>query len=340
MGGVWDNSQVGLTFSKAPVHHRVRTNPAFNFTFEIPPGHNDWRVGAVRVFDAETTILGLWPHGHSRTVAATYWAIYPDGRKELLLDVPRYDYRWETLYSYRTPKTIPAGTRIEVLYRFNNSLARAGQKGFDSTQPVRYGPSGDDEMMLAYVTYAEADLNGHVGSDATRATSDVAVHDFAAHNDAVDVERFRLGMTSLPGHAGVTVTFPNLTAEDPSLSTVETLRPGAVVSYVGGPVIKMRTDVNLRFGQVPISPGNVTVGYAGLYGLWLKKSAAGWRLVMTNQPDVWGTQYEASANVAEIPLRYERLQSVQPLTARLEGGDGSSHDCGGGTTGGADVVWV
>lgn len=67
-----------------------------------------------RTFDRDTTILALWPHGHARTATAAYRAFYPDGRTEVLLEVPRYDYRWqETFRSKATPLTArragPAG---------------------------------------------------------------------------------------------------------------------------------------------------------------------------------------------------------------------------------------
>jgi mono/diheme cytochrome c family protein len=319
--GVWDRSQVGLIFSRGPVHHPVQTNPAINVTFEVPPGQNDWRVGAVRVFETDTTILALWPHGHSRTTAVAYRAIYPNGDRELLLQIPRYDYRWQAVYQYKAPKTVPAGTRIEVLYRFNNSAVRAAQKGFDSTQTVRYGLGANDEMMVAYITYAERHNDGEI----TQPSSDVTTHDVAAHNDAVDPQRFHLQTTALPNHAGVTVAFPSLTGTDSSLSTVDSLPPGSVISYLTGPVVKLRTDVTLRIARLIVSSGNTAAGCPGLYGLWVKRIQTGWGLVFTNQPDVWGTQYESSSDVGEIPLRHTlRTSSAGALKIGLTSENGAS----------------
>jgi mono/diheme cytochrome c family protein len=319
--GVWDRSQVGLTFSRGPVHHPVRTNPAINVTFEVPPGQSDWRVGAVRVFETDTTILALWPHGHSRTTAVAYRAIYPNGDRELLLQIPRYDYRWQAVYQYKAPRRVPAGTRVEVLYRFDNSAARAARKGFDSSQTVRYGLGANDEMMVAYITYAEL----HGDGETTQPSSDVTTHDAAAHNDAVDPKQFHLETTALPNQAGVTVAFPIVTATDSSLLTVDTLRPGSVVSYLTGPVVKLRTDVTLRFSRLSVSSGNTAVGYPGLYGLWVKRTETGWSLVFTTQPDVWGTQYESSSEVGETPLRHTLLTSpASPLTIGLTSEHGGS----------------
>ena len=41
---------------------------------------------------------------HVRGKAFTYEAIYPDGKREMLLDVPQYDFNWQTTYELAEPK--------------------------------------------------------------------------------------------------------------------------------------------------------------------------------------------------------------------------------------------
>ena len=36
--------------------------------------------------------------------------VYPDGKSEILLKVPRYDFNWQHTYDLAEPKRIPAGT--------------------------------------------------------------------------------------------------------------------------------------------------------------------------------------------------------------------------------------
>ena len=157
-----DNTQIAFIFSDAPVHHRSVFNPIPNSRFEIPPGQKRWKVGSAMTFEEDTTILALWPHAHLRATASQYRAFYPDGTEELLLDVPRYDQNWQTTYKYREPKQIPAGTRIEVTFWYDNTPERATRRNFDSTQAVRFGTRTVDEMMLGYINYANttpADLS-------------------------------------------------------------------------------------------------------------------------------------------------------------------------------------
>ena len=84
-------------------------------------------------------------------------AMYPDGTQELLLDVPEYDQEWQTTYQYLEPKTVPAGTRIEVTIWYDNSADRAAERGFDAARSPRFGGATTDEMMLGFLSYSHSE---------------------------------------------------------------------------------------------------------------------------------------------------------------------------------------
>ncbi len=161
--GVWDHSQMAFKFhpKDQPIKRNVEWSPVGNRDFEIPPTHGNWMVGAARVFPHDTTIFALLPHAHLRGKAARYVAFYPNGRVETLLDVPRYDFNWQTNYTYREPKRIPAGTRIEVTMWFDNSETRGAYvPNINIHEPVRFGGPTTAEMMLGWIDYAEeVDVN-------------------------------------------------------------------------------------------------------------------------------------------------------------------------------------
>ncbi len=48
-------------------------------------------------------------------------AEYPDGRREVLLDVPRYEFDWQNLYTLDQPKPMPEGTILHTEAHFDNS---------------------------------------------------------------------------------------------------------------------------------------------------------------------------------------------------------------------------
>ncbi len=155
--GQWDQSMVAFKFvpEGEKVEHLVDYNGISNGGFEIPPGHPEWTVGAARTFPEDTTILGFHPHMHLRGKDARYVAYYPDGTKEVLLHVPRWDFNWQTYYAFREPKRIPAGTRIEYTARFDNSAANPANP--NPTIPVRFGGPTTDEMMIGYISYTHTE---------------------------------------------------------------------------------------------------------------------------------------------------------------------------------------
>lgn len=153
---VLDNSQMGISFHPKDqvVSHPVEISTIAHGAFEIPPYAKDWRVGASRTFHEDTLLISMMPHMHLRGKSAKYTAYYPDGSSEVLLDVPAYDFNWQSFYEYPEPKLIPAGTRIEMDLRYDNSQENAERIGFDASKAVRFGGPTTDEMDLAWITIA------------------------------------------------------------------------------------------------------------------------------------------------------------------------------------------
>ena len=57
-------------------------------------------------------LRSLLPHTHLRSKSWEYSAIYPDGRTEVILSVPKYDFNWQTEYVFAQPLKLPKGTKI------------------------------------------------------------------------------------------------------------------------------------------------------------------------------------------------------------------------------------
>jgi len=153
--GYWNQAEVGFYFAKGPVTYKVHSKSIGTTGFEIPPHKVNYRIGAAETLKKDTLYLAYWPHAHLRATAARYTATYPDGRKEVLLDVPRYDQGWQITYKYKQPKLLPKGTRIDVEMLFDNSADRGAKRGFNPNLTIRNGPRTQDEMMLGFVSYAE-----------------------------------------------------------------------------------------------------------------------------------------------------------------------------------------
>ena len=156
--GMFDRSQIGIQFhaKDMPVTHPVKIYPLAHGAFEIPPYHGNWRVGAAQIMEEDMILLGMLPHTHLRGSYAKYTAFYPDGSSEILLEVPEYDFNWQTGYDFAEPKHLPAGTRLEMDLHFDNSAENAEEIGFNPARAISFGGPTTDEMDLAWLTIAPA----------------------------------------------------------------------------------------------------------------------------------------------------------------------------------------
>ena len=136
-----------------PPKHTLRTTSAVDLRFVIPPGAREQPVEATRGFEQDATLYALTPHMHYRGASMRFTAVYPDGKREVLLSVPDYDMDWQTTYYLATPKRIPAGTTIKVEGTFDNSTGNP--KNPDPTRLLRFGEQTEDEMFIGYMLFSD-----------------------------------------------------------------------------------------------------------------------------------------------------------------------------------------
>ena len=146
-----DRSSVGLIFAKEPPKFEVKSRAVMNARFVIPAGADDYEVKAQATFPQDALLVNLLPHMHLRGKAFTFEAVYPDGKRETLLSVPRYDFNWQSNYRLAEPLTMRAGTRLECSAHYDNSIGNKNNP--DPTKPVRWGDQTWEEMMVGFVDY-------------------------------------------------------------------------------------------------------------------------------------------------------------------------------------------
>lgn len=149
-----DNSYFGVTYADpASVEYRVHVQNAINFTFKIPAHADNVPVVATRKIGRDCLLLGLNPHMHQRGKSYTYEAVYPDGKKEILLDIPRFDFNWQIPCMYKEPHTLPAGTKLVCTGVFDNSENNLSNP--NPSQDVKWGDQTWEEMQIGWYTVAE-----------------------------------------------------------------------------------------------------------------------------------------------------------------------------------------
>lgn len=149
-----DRSSFGIVLADPErVTHEVITTSALQTHLNIPPGASDHEVFARGpAFPADAELLSFSPHMHLRGKVFRYELRTPDGERTTLLDIPAYDFNWQTNYVLAEPLPIPQGSRILCRAVYDNSEDNLANP--DPTATVHWGDQTWDEMMIGYYHYA------------------------------------------------------------------------------------------------------------------------------------------------------------------------------------------
>jgi hypothetical protein len=93
----------------------------------------------------------LIPHIHFRGKDFKYTLTYPDGRQQVLLYVPRYDFNWQLEYDFKDYVNVPKDARIDCVAHFDNSVNNPFNP--DPAEEVRWGDQTWEEMMATWIAY-------------------------------------------------------------------------------------------------------------------------------------------------------------------------------------------
>src|SRR5438045_3667144 len=129
-----------------------RSTVPTNARYSIPPGEPAYPVKSTWTARQEVMLLGLMPHMHLRGKDFKYTIVFPDGREEVMLSVPKYDFSWQLQYDLKTPIRLPEGTRIDCIAHFDNSPNNKYNP--DPSKEVKWGDQTWEEMMMGWFTYS------------------------------------------------------------------------------------------------------------------------------------------------------------------------------------------
>ncbi len=121
----------------------------------IPPHEGNWTVTGIGAFQNDAVIQSLFVHAHVRGKDFTWLLTYPDGREEVLLRVPNYDFDWQFEYELAEPLHVPAGSTVKSIARYDNS--RNNRRNPAPQKEVYWSEQSWDDMYLTNVRYTNAD---------------------------------------------------------------------------------------------------------------------------------------------------------------------------------------
>jgi hypothetical protein len=149
-----DQTKVGIVFARQGVVERSFQIGLANATFVIPPGEANYPVDAQTTVDSDVRVVGFTPHMHLRGKSFEFRAVFPDGTREVLLRVPKYDFNWQLTYDLAEERVFPKGTKFEATAVFDNSPNNKFNP--DPQASVRFGDQTWDEMMVGFIDIAIA----------------------------------------------------------------------------------------------------------------------------------------------------------------------------------------
>jgi len=155
-----DRTSVALIFAKKPPRHRVITIPIYSNDFlirfdHVPAGAENYLMESEHFFGHDAHLLNFMPHMHLRGKDFLYKAIYPNGKKEILLSVPHYDFNWQSIYRLAEPLRMPKGTKLHCIAHFDNSAKNPNNP--DPKKDVYWGHQTWEEMMTGWIDYYRDD---------------------------------------------------------------------------------------------------------------------------------------------------------------------------------------
>ena len=151
---VQDQVSIAFKFHDKKPANVLETKSAFNNRFLIPAGANNYKIQARHRFLKDGYLVGFSPHAHLRGKAFKYELVSVDGKRETLVDIPRYDFNWQITYQYQNPLKVKAGSYLEVTAHYDNSEDNPANP--NPNKAVRFGDQTEDEMMIGYFEWIQS----------------------------------------------------------------------------------------------------------------------------------------------------------------------------------------
>ena len=145
-----DQSSLGLAFSGPPTKGRTSIL-LFDHHLDIPPGDSNYVAKASLILPRDVQLAGVTPHAHYLCKDMKVTATLPDGTIKPLIWIKDWDFNWQNAYRYRTPLDLPKGTRIDLVYTYDNSENNPHNPAHPPVR-IHWGEQTKDEMALVFLT--------------------------------------------------------------------------------------------------------------------------------------------------------------------------------------------
>ena len=145
-----EQSSIGLYFTDKQPTRSVMDIGLVSRDIDIPPGDHAYKVSDHFEIPVDVHAVGIIPHAHYLCRDIKGWATLPDGTRRWLVWIKDWDFNWQEQYHYSHPIALPAGTRVEMEFTYDNSAANPHNPNSPPKRVV-WGPGSTDEMAGLHI---------------------------------------------------------------------------------------------------------------------------------------------------------------------------------------------
>jgi len=152
--GEVDQTRVRLWFYDDAVSIREVTTAAViqNWSFALPPNQETPVNASFSGVPVDMSLLSVFPHMHLLGKSIESYATPPVGDIIPLIRINRWDFHWQSFYSFESLVRLPAGSTIYGNGVFDNTASNPNNPS-NPPQWVGPGEGTNDEMFMIYFQY-------------------------------------------------------------------------------------------------------------------------------------------------------------------------------------------
>lgn len=151
-----DRTRIALYFTDEKPTRRLMDIPLGSNRIDIPAGEKAYKVTDRFTTPVDVDALAITPHAHYVCREMVGRAILPDGSRRTLIRIPDWNFNWQQQYTYASPVRLPAGTRIEMEFTYDNSAGNP-RNPHNPPRRIAWGPGSADEMAGLHLAVAPVD---------------------------------------------------------------------------------------------------------------------------------------------------------------------------------------
>ncbi|MGZ4816839.1 MAG: tetratricopeptide repeat protein [Terriglobales bacterium] len=137
---------VGLYFTDKPAtQHPMLLQLQNDHALDIPPGDANFIVTTDFTLPVDVDVLAIYPHAHYLGTDLLATATLPEGTRKTLIHIPHWDLKWQGVFRYASPVSLPRGTVVAMRYVYDNSEDNVSNPS-NPPRRVTAGNRATDEM--------------------------------------------------------------------------------------------------------------------------------------------------------------------------------------------------